>query len=148
MAYRIVVAKFGFTLPELLVSIVIIAMLIGSSVTFYGGYRIRADLSEANSHLLHAQVLARKYFTSAHTYIGFCATYPEFSSVMTSKLRFTCSEDRNCFRVRIIGSGSFSLLKSLVSETGVRTISVPTGWTMPTNASKCLIATKKGDCVS
>ncbi|WP_092484770.1 type IV pilin protein [Candidatus Ichthyocystis hellenicum] len=148
MIYRKVIARLGFTLTELLVSIIIIALLIGVSVNFYVGHRIRADLSEANSRLLYAQVVARKYFTNAHSYIGFCATYPEFSAVMTSSLRFTCSEDRYCYRVRIIGSDSFSSLKSLVSETGVRTISVPSGWTMPTTASKCLIATKKGDCVS
>lgn len=130
-----------------MVTVTILVVLMSVAVSLYEENEIRSDLSDANSRLLNAQVVARTYFTNARTYVGFCATYPEFSSRLTDLLRFTCSEDRYCFRVRIEGTRSLSNFKSLVSETGPRTISVPHGWTMPVNASNCLIASKKGDCI-
>lgn len=136
----------GFSLIELLIVLVVIGILSSIGFLTYRNYYLRGDLAEANARLLNAEALARSYFINSRSYIGFCATYPEYSKAFTSEIRFTCSEDTYCFRVRIIGSRDLNHLKSLVSETGSRTVSVPSGWKMPDRSTRCLVASNNGSC--
>jgi type IV pilus assembly protein PilA len=64
----------GFTLIELMVVVLIIAILIAIAIPTFLGQRRRAQDRAAQSGLRNALVVAKTYFTDNQTYVGFDAT--------------------------------------------------------------------------
>jgi type IV pilus assembly protein PilA len=63
----------GFTLIELMVVVLIIAILIAIAIPTFLGLRRRAQDRAAQSNLRNAITAAKAYFTDAETYLGFDA---------------------------------------------------------------------------
>ena len=63
----------GFTLIELMVVVLIIAILIAVAIPTFLGMRTRAQNRAAQSDLRNALVAAKASFTDAETYMGFVA---------------------------------------------------------------------------
>lgn len=67
----------GFTLIELMVVVLIIAILIAIAIPTFLGLRQRAQDRAAQSDLRNALTAAKAYFTDGDTYVGFDATEGE-----------------------------------------------------------------------
>ncbi len=63
----------GFTLIELMVVVLIIAILIAIAIPTFLGLRRRAQDRAAQSNLRNGITAAKAYFTDAETYVGFNA---------------------------------------------------------------------------
>jgi type IV pilus assembly protein PilA len=63
----------GFTLIELMVVVLIIAILIAIAIPTFLGLRERAQDRAAQSNLRNAMTAAKAYFTDGETYVGFSA---------------------------------------------------------------------------
>ena len=66
----------GFTLIELMVVVLIIAILIAIAIPTFLGLRRRAQDRSAQSNLRNGLTAAKAYFTDADTYTGFVADAP------------------------------------------------------------------------
>ena len=67
----------GFTLIELMVVVLIIAILIAIALPTFLGLRERAQNRAAQSNLRNALASAKAYFTDGETYVGFNAAEGE-----------------------------------------------------------------------
>ena len=67
----------GFTLIELMVVVLIIAILIAIAIPTFLGLRERAQNRSAQSDLRNALTAAKAYYTDNDTYTGFTATEGE-----------------------------------------------------------------------
>lgn len=63
--------KFGFTLIEVMISIVIIGMLLGGGLVYLNSFNSRQELQSAKDELVAALRLARTYAVTGQTPSGF-----------------------------------------------------------------------------
>ncbi|HYC45011.1 MAG TPA: type IV pilin protein [Burkholderiales bacterium] len=63
----------GFTLIEILVAIVVVAILAAVALPSYRDYILRGKIAEATSNLADMRVKMEQYFQDNRTYVGACA---------------------------------------------------------------------------
>jgi type IV pilus assembly protein PilE len=143
----------GFTLIELMVTIAIIAILAAVALPSYTAYVTRSKIAEATSNLLQMRVKMEQYFQDNRTYVGACAAGTVAPLPPSGALKFfdiSCPPadlTANTYTVRVDGKagGDLANLVLTIDQANTRkTVSVPTGWTMP--STNCWISKKSGDC--
>ena len=73
----------GFTLIELMVVVLIIAILIAIAIPTFLGARERAQNSAAKSDVRNALVAAKTFYTDTETYTGTLAALPDIEPSLT-----------------------------------------------------------------
>lgn len=132
----------GFTLIEVLITIVIIGILTAVALPSYNSYMVRARLSEAFSALGGVQINAEQYWANGRTYVGF-----NRMPAATTNFTYALSGDTtSAYVVTATGSGPVAGFVYTINQAGARaTTGVPAtgGWT--TNAN-CWVDRKGGLC--
>jgi type IV pilus assembly protein PilE len=130
----------GFTLIELMITVVVIAILASIAVPAYNDYVRRGKITEATSGLSELRLRAEKFFADNRTYVGFNQTvqarYFTFSCPTVTAAAFTCQA------VGVANQG-MSGFTYTINESNTRT-SAFTGLSGWNNSSTCWV-TKKGD---
>lgn len=140
----------GFTLIELMVTVAIVAILAAVALPNYTAYITRSKIAEAAANLLAMRTKMEQFFQDNRTYVGACV--PGTVAALPSGLKhfnMTCPAadlTANTYTIRADGQGAdLANLVLTIDQANVRrTVSVPSGWTMP--ATNCWVSKKSGDC--
>jgi type IV pilus assembly protein PilE len=136
----------GFTLIELMITLVVVAILAAIAVPSYTQYVRRGKITEATSGLSELRLRAEKFFADNRTYqnadesdVGFTKTitnarYFGFNCAAPSKTTFTCTAT---------GTGDMAGFSYTINQSNTRgsTFTGLTGWN---NSTTCWV-TKKGE---
>jgi len=147
----------GFTLIELMVTVAIVAVLAAIALPNYTAYLARGKLAEATTNALAMKTKLEQFYQDNRTYVGACAPGtiaplpPAYlSGGNPGVLRYstiTCPTlTATTYTIQATGtdSGIVGLVLTIDQANVRRTVSVPSGWTLPTN--NCWVSKKSGDC--
>lgn len=79
----------GFTLLELMVTVVVVAILASIALPSYQSYIQRSKITEATSGLSELRLRAEKWFADNRTYLDSGATAVGFNTTITNSRYFT-----------------------------------------------------------
>ncbi|MBV8503059.1 MAG: prepilin-type N-terminal cleavage/methylation domain-containing protein [Paucibacter sp.] len=136
----------GFTLIELMVVTVVIAILAAIAVPSYKDYVLRGRISDGQSSLAAFATTLQQYYQDNRTFVNACGTtglgaLPASSSYFS----YSCSNlGATTFTATATGRGSTLGFAFTVDQDGNRqTTAVPTGWTTSTT---CWVRNSSGSC--
>lgn len=139
-----IVKAAGFTLIELMIVIVIVAILASIAVPAYNDYVIRGKLSEAYTNLAGLRVRMEQYFQDNRTYVGGpCVAGASDTKYFT----YACNPaaTQTTFKIVATGQAGVAGFNFSIDETNTkRTEGVGSGWTAP--AGNCWVLRKDGSC--
>jgi type IV pilus assembly protein PilE len=137
----------GFTLLELMIVVVVVAILAAVALPSYRDYITRSQLAEAYTNLADVSTKLELYFQDNRTYVGGCAAGTVAPLPATPKyFAFTCPTlTATAYTVQGAGNaGNTTGFTFTIDQAGVRaTTAVPAGWTA--NAT-CWVRAKGGTC--
>lgn len=133
----------GFTLIELMVAVVIVAILAGIAVPAYTDYVKRGKITEATATLAGLRLQAEKFFSDNRTYVGFPDTVNG-----TKYFTYDCNtpaKTATTFVCTAEGKASESMdgFEYTINQSNTRT-STFTGLSGWNNSTSCWV-TKKGE---
>jgi type IV pilus assembly protein PilE len=135
----------GFTLIEVLITIVVVSILSAVAIPSYREYVIRGNIPEATSRLATKQVQMEQFFQDNRTYVG--GTGCTADSTSSKYFDFSCSGvSATGFTITATGKSSMVGFSYTINQTGAKTTSaVPTGWSAP-SPNNCWTVKKAGTC--
>ncbi len=137
----------GFTLLELMIVVVVVAILAAVALPSYRDYVTRSQLAEAYTNLADVSTKLELYFQDNRTYVGACAAGTVAPLPANPKhFAFTCPTlTATTYTVQAAGSsGNATGFTFTITQAGARaTTAVPAGWTA--NAA-CWVRSKGGTC--
>jgi len=128
----------GFTLLELMITVVVVAILAAIAVPQFGDYTKRGKITEAVATLSDLRVRAERFFADNRTYVGFDQTaagarYFAYACAPVTAAAYTCTA------TGITGMAGFVYT---VNQSNVKTSAISvSGWG---NSASCWV-TKKGE---
>jgi type IV pilus assembly protein PilE len=137
----------GFTLLEVMIAVVIIAILASIAVPAYSDYVTRGRLAEAYATLGAQRVRMEQYYQDMRSYTGACTNgtvAPDMTD--TPQFDYACDipGDGQSYTLTADGVGSLAGFQFTLDQNNNRaTPSVPAGWTTSAN---CWIRKKDGKC--
>jgi len=121
----------GFTLIELMIAVVIVAILAAVALPSYNRYVQRGKISEATANLSTMRVKMEQFFQDNRTYAGACAagTVAPLPTAGDAKyFTYSCpTKDATSFVVQADGVGDLAGFTYTVDQGGNRK-TVSTGW--------------------
>jgi|SRR5665647_2738153 len=136
----------GFTLLELMIVVVVVAILSAIALPSYSDYVIRSRLTEVYSALASAQSSAEQFWSNNRTYVGFDAA-PGFPAATTNFTYNLSNQAASTYTITAtaVASSSVHDFAFTINQNGNKaTTAVPSGWTSSTT---CWIYKKGGVCV-
>jgi type IV pilus assembly protein PilE len=135
----------GFTLIELMVTVVIVAILAAVALPAYSDYVKRGKIPEATNSLASMRIQLEQYYQDNRNYgTAVCGVA---NPANTSNFQFACAlgGTGQSYVVTATGIGGMASFKYTINEAGLRqTTGLPSGWgTTPIN---CWATKKGGGC--
>ncbi|MBA5688778.1 type IV pilin protein [Rugamonas apoptosis] len=135
--------KNGFTLIEVLVTVVIVGILMAVAMPAYNDYVIRGRLTEAFSALGAAQPAAEQFWSNGRTYVGF-DTVVNFPAATANFTYALSGASASAYTLTATGIGKMAGFVYTIDQNGTRaTTASPAGW--GTNGT-CWVDHKGGSC--
>ncbi|HYL71006.1 MAG TPA: type IV pilin protein [Candidatus Dormibacteraeota bacterium] len=139
----------GFTIIELMITVVIVAILAAVAIPSYTEYVLRSKIQEATSALLSMRTKLEQYFQDNRTFVGACAAgtvapLPSGLKYFTVTCPTLTSTQYTIQATGIAGSDMASAIFTIDQANNRITAGVPTGWTTP--ATNCWVMRKNGTC--
>lgn len=126
----------GFTLIELMIVVVVIALLSAVALPSYTSYVTRGKLVEATSGLSDGRVKMEQFFQDNRTYTAGPAP------AATTNFNFTPSGLSNTtYTITATGKGNLSAYSYTINESNTKTSNTPWG-----NSTSCWVVKKGGGC--
>jgi type IV pilus assembly protein PilE len=130
----------GFTLIELMITVVIVGIVSAIAVPSYGAYVLRTRLADAYSALAGVQPAAEQHWSNTNSYTGFTALP---ASTDNFSYRVDSATD-SAYTISATGRNATLGFVFTIDQNGRRaTTAVPAGW--PTSAT-CWVRDKGGKC--
>jgi type IV pilus assembly protein PilE len=142
----------GFTLIELMVVVVIVAILASIGIPAYSDYVTRGKLAEAYANLASQRVKLEQYYQDRRTYLGACAAGTVAPPLTGTYFNYACTLADQTYTITATGNPAKNLSNQFVftldQNNNKWTASVGPGWTMPTQTapSGCWARRKDGSC--
>lgn len=135
----------GFTLIELMITVVIISIISAVALPTYRQYIITSRLTEAFSALSSAQAAAEQFWSNNRTYVGF-NTANGLPAATTNFTYALSNATTSTFTLTATGvSNTVVGFSFTIDQNGNKaTIAVPPGWGSPTG---CWVNKQGGACV-
>ncbi len=140
--------QLGFTLIELMIVVMIVAILAAIAYPAYRDYLIRGQLSEARSALADMRVRMEQYFLDNRTYAGAdTAASPNPCTApagVSTRFAYSCTPvpTANTYSIQAVGSGLVSGFTYTINQANQRTTTAPSSWGGTQN---CWIV-RRGQC--
>lgn len=139
-------AEAGFTLIEVMITVVIVAILAMVAVPSYRDYVTRGNIPEATSRLASKQVQMEQFFQDNRTYVGgpACAS----DTTASKYFNFTCGATPTAvgYTLTATGKGAMAGFSYTINQTGAKTSTITaTGWSDP-SPNNCWASRKDGSC--
>lgn len=140
----------GFTLIELMIVVVVIAILSAVAYPAYTDYVIRSRIPDATSVLSASQVKMEQFFQDSHTFTNGTACTTALPTA-TASFKFTCSIDSTGMKYTMTATGQGTMKDfeySVDQDNARKTTSVPVskGWAYPPAGTNCWVTKKGGVC--
>lgn len=132
----------GFTLVELMVTVMIVGIISAYAVPNYRDYVIRAEISEALAGLNSTKLKLEQFFQDNRTYLGACNSGASAEPPTLENFSITCDLTANSYELEASGLGFTFVVDN---QNNRSTTSAKTGW--KTNDS-CWTLNKAGDCIN
>ena len=136
----------GFTLIELMITVVVIGILSAIALPMYGAYVTRAKIPEATSTLADTRIRLEQYFQDNRNY-GSTAAACGVALPSGQNFSYACvwrGTDQT-YLITATGIGSMNGFAYTLDEAGNRqTTALPTGW--GTAPISCWVTKKGGAC--
>ena len=138
----------GFTLIELMIVVVVIAILTAVALPAYTNYVTRGKLAEAVSTLSDARVKMEQYFQDNRTYAptavlalnGCVSTVP--IPAATTNFTYSCSNlSPTTYTITATGIGSVSAYSYTIDQNNTKASTTPWG-----NSATCWVINTGGGC--
>lgn len=138
--------SYGFTLLELMVTVVVVAILAAIAVPSYSDYVLRARFTDAFSALSAAQASAEQFWSNNRTYVGFNTSnaFPQANQYFTYNLSNQTTSTYTITASGVAGKSTAGFSFTINQDGNKATTAVPTGWTTSTT---CWVNKKGGVCV-
>ena len=141
----------GFTIIEVMIVVVIVAILAAVAIPNYTAYVTRSKIAEATSTLLAQRVKMEQFFQDQRTYTGACAA-GTVAPLPTGLKYFTIScgnLSNSTYTITATGGtagdGSMNGFSYTIDQGNNRvTVAVPAGWSLP--AGNCWVTKQNGQC--
>ena len=136
----------GFTLLELMVTVVIIGILAAVGMPIYSDYVTRGRIPQATNNLSTRRVKLEQYFQDNRTYAGACQAGTIAPLPQTDDFTYSCDKlTATTFVVQAEGRGPMTGFTYTIDESNnKKTTALPTGWgTAPVS---CWVRKKGGAC--
>jgi len=135
----------GFTLIELMITVVIVAIIAAVALPSYTEYVTRGKIPDATANLASKRVKLEQYFQDNRTYVG--ASDCTSDSTTSKYFTFSCTaSSATAYTLQAVGVSSMAGFTYQVTETNTRsTVAVPSGWTLP-SPNNCWVTKKGGVC--
>jgi type IV pilus assembly protein PilE len=137
----------GFTLIELMIVVVIVAILAAIGIPSYQDYIRRGRIAEAVSALSDIRVKMEQFFQDNRTYAGSCvAGTVAPAPTATANWTFACSgQSTTGYLVTATGiAGMAGFIYTVDQANTRRTTGLPSGWSGTGNT--CWVIRKDGSC--
>ena len=138
----------GFTLIELMMALVVVAILTAIALPAYTSYIIRGNVPEATANLATKQVQMEQWFQDNRTYIG----APACNNLTPpgKNFDFSCTvQTATTFTLQAAGRGSMAGFSYTVDQSNVKTSAfvspAPSGWVAAT-PNNCWVTNVGGVC--
>jgi type IV pilus assembly protein PilE len=131
----------GFTLIELMIVIVVVAVLATIAVPAYQDYVARGQIVEGTARLAELRVRLEQFYQDNRTYVGGC------TDENLKNFQITCSNvTANTYTIQATGSaGKVSGMTFTIDQANARaTTAVPSGWSGAGKA--CWVTKRDGSC--
>ena len=143
----------GFTIIEIMIVVVMIAILASIAIPSYTQYVTRAKSQEASSTLLSQRVKMEQFFQDQRTYVGACLPgtvapppgglkYFAIACGGLSNAGYTITATGNCGGGVDASMCGFAF--SIDQGNNRITVAVPAGWSLP--AGNCWVTKQAGQC--
>lgn len=139
----------GFTLLELMVTMIIIGVLAAIALPMYKDNITKSKFGDATSALSTRRVQAEQYFQDNRTYanIGDFVNQACVADTTSSQnFDFACTtQTATNYTIQATGKGGMAGFSFSIDDANVRkTVAVASGWTVP--SGNCWITGKGGSC--
>jgi len=147
----------GFTLLELMITVVIVGILASIALPSYSLFITRSRIVEATNALSNLRTQQEKWFMDHRSYVnaGKCGieTTPapdllaSYNSNATNYFQVTCAgPTATTYTLRATGTGPMTgFIYEVTEQNAKTTIGAPAGWTVP-SPSTCWVLRKDGSC--
>jgi len=148
----------GFTLLEVMITVVIVGILASIALPSYNYFITRSRITEATNTLSNMRTQMEKWFMDHRTYVdtvtgkcGIDAPVPNllvpYNADANNKFTISCpAVAQSTYTLRAVGSGPMSGFTYEINEQNNKTTTaVPSGWTLP-SPSTCWVLRKDGSC--
>ncbi len=145
----------GFTLIELMVTVVVVAILATIAMPLYTNYVIRGKIPDATSGLATKRMAMEQYFQDNHSYAGAdAAGYPCTNDTTTSQYyNFSCSPsplpaNAQAYLITATGKGAMAGFNYSIDQNNTKasTIAAPAPSTWVATNGSCWITKPGGSC--
>lgn len=141
----------GFTLIELMITVVIVGILAAIALPAYNDFIIRSKLADGTSKLGDLRVQMEKYFMDNRRYdvSGACGidagAIAAYQADAGRTFDYSCAATATTYTVTATGRAAKGMtgFTYTVNETNTKASSGPTGWTA---AATCWATRKDGSC--
>lgn len=133
----------GFTLIELMVTVVIVAILASIAVPSYTDYITRSRIIEATAGLATKRIAVETFYDNNRTYVG--ATACAADAATSQSFTFSCSTaTATAYTLRAVGTGAMAGFIYTVDQSNAKaTTAVPAGWV---TSAVCWVLKRDGSC--
>jgi type IV pilus assembly protein PilE len=138
--------QYGFTLIELMVVVVIVAILAAVGIPAYSDYVLRGKIPDATSTLSTKRVKLEQWFLDNRTY----ATSAECTADTSgANFDYSCTNlTANTYTLRAVGKKTLAGFTYTIDQSGAKTTTIvgpaPEAWVVAT--TNCWVTRKGGVC--
>lgn len=139
----------GFTLIELMIAMVVVAILTAIALPSYTRYVVRGKVPDATSNLATKRVQMEQFFMDNRTYAGGPGCTADTTSSKNFNFSCVAAATATAYTLQAVGKGSMAGFTYTIDQSNNKTSAfaspAPSGWTAAT-PNNCWVTNVGGVC--